>query len=141
MDYQTALEQYATNNTNDNNDSTKDNQARKVIVICSWMPMNDDWTAVFRKYPTVYEYILIGEADDGQCGDPWATWGNPHFWDDATSAATVGTTKRAATPPKPPYAEDGFVRKELSFLLPYQFSRYDSFLSKEGSTVSFHRIC
>jgi hypothetical protein len=138
MDYRTALEQYAVNKNN--NDTPT-----KVIVICSWMPMNEDWTAVFRKYSTVCEYILIGEADDGQCGDPWATWGNPHFFiptkDDtgSTQETSDNTKKITVKPSKPLYLQDGFVRKELSFLLPYQFSRYDSFLSKEGSTVSFHR--
>ena len=39
------------------------------------MVLNEDWTAAIRACPTVREYILIGEADDGCCGLPWETWG------------------------------------------------------------------
>ncbi|BBN02965.1 hypothetical protein MPTK1_2g19690 [Marchantia polymorpha subsp. ruderalis] len=45
------------------------------IVLVSWMPMGVDWTAHMRATPSVLEYILIGEMDDGICGDPWLTWG------------------------------------------------------------------
>ena len=45
------------------------------IVICSWMPPFDDWTAAIRRVPTVREYILIGNPDS--CGHPWRTWGRP----------------------------------------------------------------
>lgn len=41
---------------------------KQVIVLCSWMPMNEDWSAFFRE-ADVDEYILIGESDNGQCGD------------------------------------------------------------------------
>lgn len=117
LSYEQALEKYA----NDDNVN--------VIALCSWMPMNDDWTATFREHPAVQEYILIGEADDGQCGDNWETWGNPHFLENDYKD----------TQATPPFRADGFERKELSFLLPYQFSRYDSAASKEGTTVSFRR--
>ena len=117
MDYQQAMETYAV-----------EDGGGALIVLCSWMPMNDDWTAVFRKNSAVVEYILIGEADDGQCGSHWETWGNRHFREPHDSyTETV------------PYEKDGFRRQELSHLLPYQFSRYDSALSKEGTTVSFRR--
>lgn len=36
----------------------------QVIVLCSWMPMSEDWTSLFRM-SKVDEYILIGECDDG----------------------------------------------------------------------------
>jgi hypothetical protein len=63
-----------------------------IIVLCSWMPMNEDWTAIFRRH-RVDEYILIGECDDGQCGDNWATWGNIRHLDDNFDAAiTTGVT-------------------------------------------------
>lgn len=45
------------------------------IVLSSWMPMGRDWTAAVRRTPSVREYVLIGEADYGICGDPWLTWG------------------------------------------------------------------
>jgi len=37
------------------------NKNKQVIVLCSWMPMNEDWTGVFRSHE-VDEYILIGGA-------------------------------------------------------------------------------
>jgi hypothetical protein len=36
------------------------------IVLCSWMPMGDDWTRELRSHPSVQEYILIGEVDEGE---------------------------------------------------------------------------
>ena len=45
------------------------------IVLCSWMPLGHDWTAAFRACGSVRAYVLIGEVDDGCCGQPWATWG------------------------------------------------------------------
>lgn len=32
------------------------------IVLCSWMPMGEDWTARIRAQATVQEYLLIGES-------------------------------------------------------------------------------
>ncbi|GBG81174.1 hypothetical protein CBR_g31850 [Chara braunii] len=49
------------------------------IVICSWQPMGVDWTARMRQTPSVREYILIGEMDDGICGHSWLTWGYGGF--------------------------------------------------------------
>lgn len=45
------------------------------MVLCSWMPLGDDWTAAFRACKSVMSYLLIGEVDDGCCGHPWKTWG------------------------------------------------------------------
>ena len=44
-------------------------------VLCSFMPLGVDWTAAMRATASVRAYILLGEADDGCCGQPWATWG------------------------------------------------------------------
>ena len=44
------------------------------VVVCSWMP-EEDWTATWRSHPSVRAYVLIGEADGGQSGRPWPTWG------------------------------------------------------------------
>ena len=49
------------------------------IVLVGWMPMDEDWSADIRSCPSVREYILIGEADDGCCGHNWWTWGNPDW--------------------------------------------------------------
>mmetsp|Transcript_31426 Transcript_31426/g.67567 ORF Transcript_31426/g.67567 Transcript_31426/m.67567 type:complete len:327 (-) Transcript_31426:17-997(-) len=48
---------------------------KPTVVVCSWMPLGEDWTAVFRACETVTSYLLIGETDDGCCGRPWETWG------------------------------------------------------------------
>jgi hypothetical protein len=63
LDYKEALEKY-----------------KPDVVICSWMPYEEDWTADFRATDSLKEYILIGEKDGGCCGHPWETWGaNPSY--------------------------------------------------------------
>lgn len=47
------------------------------VVIVSWMPFFDDFTASIRRTPSVREYILIGDPDAS--GHPWRTWGNPRY--------------------------------------------------------------
>ena len=37
--------------------------------------MGVDFTATIRATPSVQAYVLVGEVDDGCCGDPWLTWG------------------------------------------------------------------
>lgn len=39
----------------------------------------------------------------------------------------------------PLYKEDGYTRKDLNSVTPFQFSRYDSRVSRSGKTVSFRR--
>ena len=66
------------------------------IVICSWMPMSEDWSQVIRNNPHVKEYILIGEWWDGCVGNNWFTWGNPHFMPKPKSQnSSITTLKRA----------------------------------------------
>lgn len=68
------------------------------IVICPWMPYQKDWTESFRG-AGVQEYILIGEADGGCCGDEWLTWGlmaDEHEGEES------------------PYLRDGYERFDLS---------------------------
>ncbi|KAL3678235.1 hypothetical protein R1sor_021191 [Riccia sorocarpa] len=55
------------------------------LVMVSWMPMGVDWTASMRATDSVLEYILIGEMDDGICGDPWLTWGSRFPGDESSS--------------------------------------------------------
>jgi hypothetical protein len=131
----------------------------QVIVLCSWMPMGDDWTPIFRK-GGVDEYILIGESDDGQCGDNWETWGNHDFLsevadkelqkvDDDRNSDKDGDSQTVdaeasidesflATPRA--YEAEGYARNDIDDLLPHQFSRYDCAVSKFGKTVSFRRV-
>jgi hypothetical protein len=40
-----------------------DKHKKQVILLSSWMPMNEDWSAIFRE-ADVDEHILIGECDD-----------------------------------------------------------------------------
>lgn len=102
---------------------------RDIIVICSWMPLHQDWTHLFRTN-NVKEYILIGECDDGQCGDLWETWGNHEF---------LQLEERSEPPKTEPYEVDGYRRLEISELIPYQLSRFDCRTSKAGRTWSFRR--
>ncbi|KAL9187700.1 hypothetical protein ACHAXT_006078 [Thalassiosira profunda] len=118
---------------------------RRLIVLCSWMPPGEDWTADFR-LPTspasdahddsekaverlAEEYVLIGEADDGTCGHNWYTWGNPAFYPGEEEAETKDA----------PYAVDGYTRVDLKALSQLQFSRFDCRRSSESQTVSFRR--
>jgi len=125
------------------------NAKTRLIVLCSWMPPGQDWTAAFRRpihntdakerteegersnmKRLVEEYILIGEADDGTCGHHWHTWGNPNVLEEYDGVRA---------PPVAPYARDGYTRADLDWLSEIQFSRFDCRLSGESSTVSFRR--
>jgi hypothetical protein len=142
LSVQEAIDEYTANN-GDN---------KQVIVLCSWMPMHEDWSAIFRS-GDVDEYILIGECDDGQCGDNWETWGNPwHLVDDFDHEFALTESSAAIDPSRtgteemahvkdvtPPYVIDGYKRRDLDELSPYQFSRFDCRSSKSGKTVSFRR--
>lgn len=133
-----ALEKYTTKaSTETSSNGTTDetsNERPLVIVICSWMPMGQDWTSLFRK-AGVDEYILIGEADDGSCGDNWLTWGNPAFCE----AAETTDGDDSPSSPTPPYIEEGYKRVDMDPLTKYQFSSFDLANSKSSKTVSFRR--
>jgi len=158
-----ALEKYATKelmttttNDTDNNLSLSDvpvpldledrKQCPQVIVLCSWMPMGQDWTSHFRN-AEVDEYILIGEADDGSCGDNWLTWGNPAFYDhdaiiennDDDDKAEHTDRENHASSPTPLYVEEGYQRLDMDPLTKFQFSSFDLANSKSSKTVSFRR--
>jgi hypothetical protein len=100
------------------------------VVLACWQPMGVDWTAAMRAAPHVLEYVLVGETNDGICGQPWATWGYDGDWgesDDDTDGADeeeeesggmgTGASTRTGTGKKgkeaPPYARDGFERVDL----------------------------
>ena len=137
---------------------TRENyRTRRLIVLCSWMPPGQDWTADFRRRidvddntitsevedrcddmddctltveRVVEEYILIGEADNGTCGHNWRTWGNPDFYQhDNTADDDIAA----------PYSRDGYKRVDLKELSALQFSRFDCQRSSESQTVSFRR--
>ena len=111
----------------------KDNSEPKskqhhLIVICSWMPMGDDWTKAFRD-AAVDEYILIGECDDGNCGHNWYTWGNQEFFEGVSEDQLI-----------PDYLLDGYQRREIDDLSRLQFSRFDSVVSSGSKTISFQKV-
>jgi len=147
-----TIEKYAARTAGSSSGGESDNSCQ-VIVLCSWMPMNEDWTRIFRR-AQVDEYILIGECDEGQCGDNWLTFGNRQYladieqellaaFSDAKNGGDVESNGRArqqdATPTPRPYEDDSYKRKNLDSLAPYQFSRFDCRVSKVGRTVSFRR--
>lgn len=84
------------------------------FVIWCWMPIGD-WTWVFRKHPSVREYLLIGETDGGFCG-------NDETWSRST------------------YEADGFTRHDLDGLSCFQLARNDENPPPSRSrTVAFRR--
>lgn len=118
-------------------------RGQAVVVLCSWMPMGQDWTALFRA-SGVEEYILIGEADDGSCGHNWKTWGNHAFFDpteesDADGNAVASGGGWGGAPAIPPYEADGYQRWDMDVLSQFQFSSFDCSVSKSSKTVSFRK--
>eukprot|EP00979_Chaetoceros_neogracilis_P003039 scaffold514_cov222-Chaetoceros_neogracile.AAC.9 len=110
----------------------------QLIAICSWMPMGIDWTQEMRDNG-VDEYILIGECDDGNCGDNWLTFGNAEFKDDIY--LDVEESKSRTPSIVAPYKADGFERMDLEKISVLQYSRFDSSVSGSSKTISFRRKC
>jgi len=138
------------------------------LVLCSWMPMEQDWTEDFRKCPSVEEYVLIGEVDDGCCGHPWKTWGQVidqgvehqiFFEENRVHAKNLsersvdvfhwlGKPRDRKAPANaeiqmkgtdPPYESDGFEKTCLGFGH-LQLSRYDrAHFAANSKTVSFRK--
>lgn len=114
-------------------------ESRQVIVLCSWMPMGMDWTALFRDHK-VDEYILIGEYDDGNCGDNWRTWGNiDSRLNEPGASGQDARDSFAGESIIPAYESDGYKRVELDALSNFHFSRFDSFGSCTSKTFSFRQ--
>lgn len=119
------------------------------IVICSWMPLDEDWTQAMRDTPSVQEYILIGEGSGGCCGAQWETWGNT---DNLTHSMRVllledekmGDEERSVIETKikelesmiPPSEADGFSRYPIEHLTDLQTGIHERLHSE---TVSFRR--
>ena len=120
---------------NDDSNQQNDGSFDQIIVLCSWMPMGQDWTAMFREY-NVDEYILIGEADDGSCGHNWLTWGNPIFREEQSSSRSTLDKTSIHTP----YEEDRYQRWDMDVLKPFQFSSFDCTVSKSSKSVSFRKV-
>jgi hypothetical protein len=118
-----ALEKYASDDS------------RQVIILASWMPMGHDWTALFRDY-NVSEYILIGEYDDGNCGDNWRTWGNIESRLDDPDTPEEEEDYSSIVPL---YEAEGYKRVELTDLSKFHLSRFDSSVSSGSKTFAFRR--
>ena len=128
-----ALTKYKTTNSDSD-------RKRQLIILCSWMPMGEDWSVFFRQHE-VDEYILIGEADDGSCGHNWDTWGNPSFLpaEGSNSSLKVSGDPQGPEDKQPLYLADGYERWDMEALAQYQFSRFDCAVSRSSKTVSFRR--
>jgi len=100
-------------------------------VLVSWMPMGVDWSAAIRQTASVQEYVLVGEADDGCCGDNWLTWGNPAFAPAGAGGVESGGAAKA---------HGGWSRQDLPEVTKLQLSRFDSadFVGN-SCTVAFRR--
>ncbi|MFA6348415.1 MAG: hypothetical protein WCX30_03215 [Candidatus Paceibacterota bacterium] len=120
------------------------------IVICSWMPYGEDFTADFRATKSVQEYILIGERA-GCCGDEWLTWGIPSFnpedsmniedEDDLTDNDFDFDSEDGSDEDKvPPYIADGFDYEGIDKVSKNQIAETDQFNDFHHSkTSSFRR--
>ena len=69
---------------------------RPAAILCSWMPLGEDWTPAFRACPAARAYLLIGEGPGGCTGTP-ASFGAPPPWRRATlpDLARWGLTRNA----------------------------------------------
>ena len=127
------------------------------VVLCCWQPMGVDWTAAMRARASVREYVLVGETDDGICGEPWATWGsragsNPvgeiedededEDEDDEDDAGSHSARDTGFEPARAPYEVDGFERVELPEVSRGQICRTDErwWGARRSRTVSFRRV-
>ena len=124
------------------------------IVVASWLPSGVDVTQAIRGCPLVDEYVLIGEPDEGCCGDHWLPWGKsdsrkPERWqydnDDGTfdqGAYNDALDVYSRMYKTPPYVKDGFIRTDLDFISRTQKCMFD-YPGVQGpslsSTVSFRR--
>lgn len=66
------------------------------FVLCSWMPLGEDWTPAFRECPSVRGYLLIGEGPGGCTGTP-ESFDAPPGWQrtSLTAAAHLGISRNA----------------------------------------------
>ena len=114
---------------------------RPSIVICAWMPMDQDWTKDFRSMcdGCVQEYILVGEADVGNCGHNYYTWGNAAYKGHPLQAPDGSTV--ASTGTRAGILDDStFERANLDDVSRLQLQRYDApHAWGNSSTVSFRR--
>jgi hypothetical protein len=101
--------------------------------------MGVDWTAAIRASASFQEYVLVGEVDDGICGDPSATWG-VRVDDSGDSGDGEGTSEGL---PDVTYASDGWSRVDVTEELGgRQICRTDErwLMGRRSRTTSFRRM-
>lgn len=119
------------------------------IVLCSWMPMKEDFSRDIRACNSVREYILIGERD--LCGDPWLTWGEVpeqyYYYNESEARDTSGLESweiamidYIRNRHVPPFTRDGFVETRLERVEANQLCAFDRpGAPSYSSTISFCR--
>ncbi|KAJ1628847.1 hypothetical protein T492DRAFT_874362 [Pavlovales sp. CCMP2436] len=70
------------------------------VVLVSWMPLGQDWSACIRSTPSVKAFFLVGETSGALCGDAQYTWGR----------AARGTTAQPTVPAR----VGGWTMRELA---------------------------
>lgn len=111
------------------------NRFKPDIVLVSWMELGQDWTSSFRACPSVQEYVLVGEVDNGACGHPWKTWGHSFISaassdaledaDKSTGNSAAADELEAREKQVAPYVAEGFRRMELEELSALQLNHFD----------------
>lgn len=100
------------------------------LVLCSWMIPDEDLSALFRKCPSVKEYVLIGPPNANIAGARWETWGIKE--DDDPFRDSMHST--------PPYIQDGFQRFDLRYLSLFQIAQnYGPYFQFGSRTISYRR--
>jgi hypothetical protein len=103
------------------------------IVIASWMPYRKDWTADFRRTPSVKEYILIGERES--TGHDSLTWGDEHLPDSYEEDEDLSAPSGPA-----PYVADGFESEYLEDVSEQQIKSPLYVSQIHPGTYSFRRV-
>ena len=112
-----------------------------VALVC-WQPMGVDWTAAIRASASFQEYVLVGEVDDGICGDPLATWG-VRVHDSGDSGDFGGGEGMSEGDLDVAYASDGWSRVDVTEELGgRQICRTDErwLMGRRSRTTSFRRM-
>ncbi|OGI70676.1 hypothetical protein A3A09_01855 [Candidatus Nomurabacteria bacterium RIFCSPLOWO2_01_FULL_42_20] len=106
---------------------------KPTLVICSWMPENEDWTEFFRSKPFIKEYILVGNID--KYGDFEKTWGGREIVNLLGKAFLTTANKNIPNEvmdkiKKLPFYKDGFDLYSLKRLESYQVDHSTYFYTK-----------
>jgi len=106
---------------------------KPALVICSWMPKNEDWTEFFRTKSFIKEYILIGDVN--KYGDFEKTWGGSEIINLLDKAFLTTANKNIPSEimekiKKLPFYKDGFDLYELKRLEDFQIDHSTYFYTK-----------